>query len=190
MLVRRMPWTPTASGLRAGPLGRFAGPDRGVAFWAVLWLAAIGAEVGALIPVIDAGGPIQALDVVFRVTGGSFLICGLIAWRRRPDSRAGPLMTATGFSLFIVPIGTQVEAPLAHTLAFLLADLWSIFFVALLLTFVTGGRVRSRIDPVLIGGFVLPLIVLQFVYMSFWEQDGNLLTIAADADVADAIDKV
>jgi signal transduction histidine kinase len=33
--------------------------------------------------------------------GWSFIGCGLIAWARRPESRTGPLMAATGFTLFV-----------------------------------------------------------------------------------------
>ena len=35
--------------------------------------------------------------MVNRAVGGSFIFCGLIAGRRRPDIRTGPLMTLTGF---------------------------------------------------------------------------------------------
>ena len=34
------------------------------------------------------------------VTGWTLIACGLVAWSRRPDSRSGPLLAATGFSWF------------------------------------------------------------------------------------------
>jgi signal transduction histidine kinase len=177
------------TGVGAQSPGRFAVREHPPPFWAALWLAAVGAEFAALIPVLFGAGAPEGLDVLFRVMGGSFIACGLIAWRRRPDSRAGLLMTATGFCLFIVPLGSQVHAPAAQTFAWLFADLWTITFVALLLTFVTGGRVRSRVDGALVGTFVTSLVVLQVAYMAVWEQDGNLLALAPDGGVADTVDK-
>ena len=53
--------------------------------------------------------PIQGLDVVFTLVGGSFAAFGLVAWRRRPDSRSGRLMTATGFGFFVQPLLSQLD---------------------------------------------------------------------------------
>ena len=35
------------------------------------------------------------------ITGWTLIACGLVAWSRRPESRSGPLMAATGFSWFL-----------------------------------------------------------------------------------------
>ena len=102
------------------------------------------AEFVALIPVLFPSGPVVASDVVSRLLGGSFAACGLIAWRRRPDSRSGPLMIATGAGFFLYPLLSQVEVPVVQTLAFLTTDFWMLAFVPLLLTILTGGRMRSR----------------------------------------------
>jgi signal transduction histidine kinase len=52
--------------------------------------------------------------------GWSFIGCGLIAWARRPESRTGPLLTATGFTWFVgnfAQVGLAAVAWLAaHTL--------------------------------------------------------------------------
>ena len=45
----------------------------------------------------DAASP---SDVIYRLTGGSFVVSGLIAWQRRPDNRVGALMVLVGFGLF------------------------------------------------------------------------------------------
>jgi hypothetical protein len=79
---------------------RFTAPGRGAGFWAALSALAVAAELGALVPIIFGGDvPVQGADVVYRLVGGSFAAFGLVAWQRRPDSRSGPLMTATGFGL-------------------------------------------------------------------------------------------
>src|SRR5688500_1165469 len=85
--------------------------------WLALWFLAAVAEALVLRPVLfDADAPIDGLDVVFSLVGGSFVAFGLVAWRRRPDSRSGLLMTATGFAFFVGPLLSQLDAPLAQTL--------------------------------------------------------------------------
>src|SRR5690349_4785437 len=128
----------------------------------VLWLAlgalAAAAEALTLRPVLfDREAPIQGLDVVFGLVGGSFVAFGLVAWRRRPDSRSGLLMTATGFAFFVSPLLSQVDSPLAWTTWTLLVDGWIFFFVALLLTLLTGGRLTSPRDRWLVASYALPL---------------------------------
>jgi hypothetical protein len=51
--------------------------------------------------------------------GGSFVGTGLYAWRRRPESRFGLLMTLTGFAWFLGPL-TAADAPLVFTLGIVL----------------------------------------------------------------------
>ena len=77
------------------------GPERHLAFWIVMWILAVaGAEIGALAPfVFGPEARSSRSRFVFRLVGGSFAACGLIAWRRRPDSYSGRWMTATGFAL-------------------------------------------------------------------------------------------
>ena len=67
-------------------------------------------------PVLFRHVPFEPIDVAFRIVGASYVACGLVAWRRRPDNRSGLLMTATGFALFASPLLAQVGSPLAKTL--------------------------------------------------------------------------
>ena len=57
------------------------------------------------------------MQVVYRLIGGSFAACGLIAWRRRPDSRSGLLMAAAGVGFFVSAIISQFDPPIAQTAA-------------------------------------------------------------------------
>src|SRR3978361_365533 len=80
----------------------FAAPERGLPFWLALWAVAIGAEFAALVPVIWPGEErVETVQVIYRLIGGWFAACGLIAWRRRRDSRSGQLMAAAGAGFFI-----------------------------------------------------------------------------------------
>jgi signal transduction histidine kinase len=184
-------YAPRSVAARPSPaIGRFAAPQRGPGFWLALWVLVVAAELGALVPVIFPGEEhVEAVQVVYRLIGGSFAACGLIAWRRRPDSRSGLLMAAAGVGFFVSAIVGQFDAPIAQTVSIVVQEMWAPFFVALLLTLLTGGRLVSRVDWLLVGAFVLALWVLQVVWLLFLEQDGNLLAAFPNADIADAVDK-
>jgi signal transduction histidine kinase len=170
-----------------GPI-RVSPPRRAVL--AVLWIAVVVAELLALRPVLfDREAPIQGLDVVFTLVGGSFAACGLVAWRRRPDSRSGTLMTATGFAFFVAPLLGQLDSPFALTVMTLFIDVWIFFFVALILTLLTSGRLQSRFDRLLVASYALPLVIGQVAWMMFDPEEGHLLLAFPDADVAHAIDR-
>src|SRR5262245_52321060 len=147
-------------------LWRFTDPRPKAAVWVALWSAAIVLELLALLPVVtDRGAPVTGPGIVFSLVGGSFAACGLIAWRRRPDSRSGALMTATGFAFFTLPLLGPRDSELAQKVGELTADWWIFFFVALLLTFLTAGRLRTRLDKALVASFALPVVLLQALNM-------------------------
>src|SRR3954465_3730438 len=105
-----------------------------------MWTLTVAAEFGALVPIIFAADvAIEPADLVYRLVGGSFAAFGLLAWRRRPDSRSGPLMTATGFGLLVGLLLEQVDTGVTLTAGEVLEDIWAPFFAALVLSFVTGG---------------------------------------------------
>src|SRR4051794_20678546 len=193
-------WTPGLSDLasdlvakpqaRPAVLHRFTGPRHTAPYWIGLGLLALAAEGGALYPVISGSQPVLASDLVYRLVGGSFAACGLIAWRRRPDSHGGGLMLATGFGFLLFPLLTQIGRPLSATIAMFLSDVWIFAFLPLLLTNLSGGRLSSRVDWLLVAAFALPLLVLQFVWMLLFEQEGNVLAVFPDADAAHVVDRV
>jgi signal transduction histidine kinase len=169
---------------------RFAVPERDHAFWIIMWAVVVAAEAGALAPVVSGSASIDPVQVVFRLVGGSFAACGLIAWHRRPDSLSGRWMTATGFAFFASPLLAQVPWSVTQTAAHLLQDLWLLFFVGLLLTFLTGGRLRTRMDAILLGAIVFEIAVLAPLYMTVTPEPGNLLLISADQQLSQAVDRV
>ncbi len=197
MLIRWTPWdhragevTKPSADEKVQVLRRFSARKRHIAFWVVLWTAAVAAEFEVLRPALfGRDTPIQGLEVVFACVGGSFAACGLIAWHRRPDSRSGALMTATGFAFFLPALWGQIDAPLAGTLATWFVDLWSVLFVALLVSFLTAGRLETTVDKLLVFAFVLPLIILNFVWLLFTEEvEPNLFLAFPDKQTADVID--
>jgi hypothetical protein len=74
---------------------------------------------------------------MYGLIGCSFVAFGLLAWRGRPDSRVGMLMTASGFGFFVAPLVTQFDGPVAFVVSVLFLDVWPFFLVALLLSLLT-----------------------------------------------------
>jgi signal transduction histidine kinase len=192
-MVRQAAPDVASSGASTGPRGRGGTAGElprapGAAVWAVLWAATIVAEALALKPVLFGAEPVQGLAVVFALVGGSFAASGLVAWRRRPDSRSGMLMTATGFAFFIGPLLGQLDAPLAATARVLTVDWWIFLFVPLILTLLTRGRLHGALDKGLVASFAVPLVLLQVAWMMLDPEEGELLLAFPDASAADVLD--
>jgi signal transduction histidine kinase len=196
---RLLSWTGAPTELSARPVarGRFrrprhlTAPTHGAAFWLALWGAVAVASVVALRPVLfGRGPPVPGYAVIHTLSGVSFAACGLVAWRRRPDSAVGRMLTLTGCWLLLAPILLQIDSPLAFTVATLAGEMWIIVYAALILSFVTGGRLVSTVDQMLVGMFFVGLFVLQFAVMLFLEVEDNLLLVRPDAEIASTLTDV
>src|SRR4051794_40830857 len=183
-----MPWN---AGVRERVVSRGTAPTHTRWFWVGLWAAAAVAGSAAAVPVLFERGPaIPGYDVITRLSGVSFAAWGLIAWRRRPDSAVGRMLTLTGFGVFVYPVLIQVDSPATFTAANLFGDLWIVVFIALYLTFVTGGRLASTVDFVLVAVVFVGIFVAQFAVLLFLPDPGNLLRVWPDAGIASALDKL
>jgi hypothetical protein len=174
------------SGIRVP--SRFTAPARGAGFWAVMWTLAVAAEFGALVPIIFGDAAVVGADVVYRLVGGSFAAFGLIAWHRRPDSHSGPLMTATGFGLLVSLLLKQIHTGVAQTAGEVLEDIWEPAFVALILSFVTGGRLQSGVDRLIVAWSFVAAFVLDVFSMLFSEQPDNVLLVLPSETIYGAFD--
>src|SRR3954467_5189507 len=123
-MIRLMPWVVGAGELvarrparaRVHGLGRLTAPVRSPWFWLALWISTAAAGLVAQIPApTDPRPPVPAFEVIHDLSGVSFAACGLIAWRRRPDSAVGAMLTAAGFgvllSALLGPIGPPPPVP-------------------------------------------------------------------------------
>ena len=124
-------------------LGRFAAPARHRTFWLTLGAAAVAAELVALLPIVVADESTLGYRAVFRLVGGVFAACGLIAWRRRPIVAAGCLWSRR-VGLLVEPVFVQLEPASVRTVGDLFEDALGIPIIALLLTFMSGGRLRPE----------------------------------------------
>jgi signal transduction histidine kinase len=171
---------------------RFAIPARHLAFWVMAWSTLVLVEVCVLVNFLLNGpvAPLLPVLVVFRIVGGLFAACGLVAWQRRPDNHSGRLMTATGFAFLASPLLLQFESSLLRTTGLLLRNVWLLLLVTILLTFLSGGRLRTRIDRILVGAVAVDLLLVTPLLLMFTAADGNLLLIRPDAKIASAVDTV
>ena len=166
--------------------------EHSLAFFAALLALALVAEVLVLRPLLITNEePVAGIDIVFGLVGGSFAISGLVAWRRRPDSRTGVLMTGTGFAFLLSPLLRQLEGALAYTVWSLTVDLWIFFFIPVLLTLLSRGYLRPGPDRWLLAAYAIPLVLLQVVWLLFAEpEDGeNLLLAFPDEQIAHVLDR-
>jgi signal transduction histidine kinase len=152
-----------------------------------MWILTAAAEFGALVPVWQTG-VVRGDDVVYRLVGGSFAAFGLVAWHRRPDSRSGALMTATGFGLLVSLLLKQIHTGVAQTAGEVLEDIWTPFFIALILSFVTGGRLEGRIDRLIVAATFVVVFVVDVFSMLFVEQPGNVLLTFPSEKIYSIID--
>jgi signal transduction histidine kinase len=103
-------------------------------------------------------GPLWVL-MLFPLLGVVYVLTGLVAWRRRPLNRMGPLITACGFTWFLVALA-NVESPRLVAIGQILATVPLAHVVHLLLAF-PSGRLTTPINRILAAGGYLACLVLQ-----------------------------
>jgi signal transduction histidine kinase len=117
--------------------------------WSRLLLWPAGAVLGVAAVWISFGWGDPRHWVPDLITGWTLIACGLVAWSRRPYSRSGALMAATGFCWFLGNFATSGVAVVdwlgAHTLYFYRGPL-----IHLLVTY-PSGRLSSRLDLVAVA---------------------------------------
>jgi signal transduction histidine kinase len=69
-----------------------------------------------------------------------------------------------------------------------LEDIWAPVFVALVLSFVTGGRLRSGVDRVIVAAVFVVVFILDVFSMLFVEQPGNVLVVLPSDALYGAVD--
>ena len=161
------------------------------AAWIALWIVVIAGEVLALWPVLfDRDAPIEGVEVALALVGGSFAACGLIAWRRRPDSRVGMLMTSTGFCSTCGRCSPSWAANSRRRSANAGAEPVALSLRRAAALVPLGRPAESRLDRLLVAAFAIPMALGQLLWMLFDPVEGHLLLAWPDADVAWTIDRV
>jgi signal transduction histidine kinase len=115
-----------------------------------------------------------------------YILAGLIAWWRRPDSRFGPLMVVAGFVMFLSSFQWANE-PAPYTLGLTFDLLPVALFLHLFLAF-PDGRVESRVERVVVAAAYAAAVGLQFAKMLLGGDDAdNLVAVAAQPVAAGTV---
>jgi signal transduction histidine kinase len=137
-------------------------PGREAAGAPALWAIGLAGCAGAVLMValaLESEGP---PDPLVRAISGvaimlSYILAGLVAWWRRPESRFGPLMVAAGFAAFLSHLSwTSLALPFAIDVPF------------------TIGRIAALLPPVL-------FLHVFLAFPSGWLQTGFERTLVAAA---------
>src|SRR3712207_20873 len=97
-----------------------ARPPRAALLWAVAVAGAAAAATSLALALthpeigVELGEPLVVALLNDFITV-SYVLCGLVAWSRRPGSRFGPLMLAAGFVNFLTSLSWSTW-PLTYTL--------------------------------------------------------------------------
>jgi signal transduction histidine kinase len=162
--------------------------------WPVLWGVALAGCVAAAVSVelalasdhvAEPGLQAALLDWITL----PYVLAGLVAWWRRPDSRFGPLMVAAGFVMFLSSL-QWANAPAPYTLGLTFDLLPVALFVHLFLAF-PYGRLESRPERVVAAAGYTAAIGLQFVKMLLGAGGpDNVLAVVAEPAAAEVVQDV
>jgi signal transduction histidine kinase len=135
----------------------------------VLWaiaVAAIGVVTGSMVLALasdqlDRPG-LRAFLIGWIVI--PYVVSGILAWWRRPASRQGPLMLATGFVMALTPMQWSNQ-PLVYSVGHLLDMLPAAMFLHVFLAFPTGrlNRTPERILVIACYAAALGLQILKII---------------------------
>ena len=113
----------------------------------------------------------------------SYVLCGLYAWWRRPESRFGALMVAAGFANFISTLSWTTN-DLTFTLGQALDLVPPVLFMHVFLAF-PSGRLHGPLERAFVASAYVAAVVLELTRMAFGGfGPHNLLEVSANEDVA------
>ncbi|TCC37223.1 sensor histidine kinase [Kribbella sindirgiensis] len=116
-----------------------------------------------------------------------YLISGTLAWWRRPDSRLGPLMIATGFVMALTALQWSSQ-PALHSLGNVLDMVPSAMFLHVFLAYPTGQLETRPRRLVIIAGY-LNAVVLQGAKILLGSNPDSLLAVTAQPALASRIEQ-
>lgn len=118
-----------------------------------------------------------------------YILSGVIAWWRRPDSRFGPLMIAAGFAMFLSSL-QWANAALPYTIGLAFDLIPAALFLHVFLAFPTG-RLQTGVERIAVGASYSAAVGLQVVKMMLGGVGpDNLLAVVAEPAAANTLQDV
>ena len=136
----------------------------------------------------ELGEPLLVATLVNAITLG-YVLCGVVAWWRRPGSRFGLLMISVGFANFASTLSwTSID--LTFTIGQALDLLPPVLFLHAFLAF-PSGRLHGRFARTLVVAAYVTAIGLEVVRMMLGGfGPHNLLEVASNAGAGEAVARV
>ena len=179
-------------GSEAVPRQRGGAVASGPAAWALAVVAAGALVIGVSLVVLAYGGEEVSEPAVLAALACwvtlPYILAGIVAWQRRPDSQLGVLMIAAGFVTYANFFVWSTNDTL-HTLGLAAQFLPPVVFIHVFLAF-PSGRLADGIDRVVVGAaygaaaLTLPTLVLGV------DAPRNVLALVAAPDAAEAVQNV
>ncbi|MEA2329901.1 MAG: hypothetical protein QOH58_39 [Thermoleophilaceae bacterium] len=179
MAASAVPWSAHTGATRAPP---------GPVLWAMAVAGLVAAACSFALAVSSDHVPepaeLQALLMGWITL--PYVLGGLIAWRRRPDSRFGPLMVAAGFVAFAGTLAWANTA-LPFTIGQAFDLLPAVLFLHVFLAF-PSGRLESRAERALVGAGYFTAVGLELAGMALGGfGPDNLLAVADEPGAAESL---
>jgi len=155
---------------------------RGVAAAAILACTAV---VGLAVANEELEQPVLLAALNLWVTL-PYVLGGLVAWHRRPESRFGPLLIVAGFTMALSAL-QWAPAPLAYTLGQLVDLVPAAVLPYVFLAFPTGRLERRPERVLVVGGFVAALAGSTAVLLLGGFDPRNLLAVTSWPGAAETL---
>jgi signal transduction histidine kinase len=117
-----------------------------------------------------------------------YLVSGILAWWRRPASRLGPLMVATGFATAISPL-QWLDQPVLYSIGHLFDMLPAALFLHVFLAFPTG-KLTSVAERVVVIACYAAVLGLQVVKILLGIAPASVFAVLHNADAANWVEGV
>ncbi len=154
----------------------------------VLWAIALAGVAAAAVAVLLAltsdhirEPEVHAALQVWGLLG--YVLAGVVAWWRRPDSRFGMLMIAAGAAWFLTSLSSSNLA-LPYTVGIAFDLLPAVLFLHVYLAF-PNGRLQNSVEWTLVAVGYFTAVAVQLVGMALGGfSSDNLLAMTSEADAA------
>jgi signal transduction histidine kinase len=118
-----------------------------------------------------------------------YVLAGLVAWWRRPDSRLGPLMVASGFAMFLSSL-QWATADLPYTIGLAFDLLPAALFLHVFLAY-PSGRLEGRPERVVVAAAYFAAVGLQLAKMLLGSAGAdNALALITHPGAANTVEDV